>query len=643
LTIVGQWAYTRELKHTAAGTIQYFRLSNLRLAFVLGYAVLVDFLPKFGLAVYPGGYIALLAFMGIATYVMLRYRLVDITPAVAARQVFATMTDVLVVLDREGTIQLANQAASAAFGGGKSLLGRSAVTLLGAQGEGRSLDTLLNTGRLASDELVAGVPPDERVYSLSTTVMRDAGGSPDAVVIVARDITEMRHTQEQIAHDAFHDPLTNLANRAALIAQIERSLTRAHSGREAYQFALLVIDLDRFKMVNDSLGHAAGDELLQAVARRIESRMREGDTCARLSGDEFVVLLSDVHSLRQTTRIVDRIQGDLSAPFSIQGQKLFTGASIGIAISVAGTEKAEDILRNADIALYRAKAHGNARYEIFDPGMHAQVLAEQKLETDLRLALDQDEFELYYQPIVTLDEHRIVGFEALVRWNHPELGLIEPTRFIPLAEDTGLIVPIGRRVLRDACRQLRIWEEAFPDLALSMSVNLSAKQLVQPELVGDTDNIIRRTGIDPSHLRLEITETVLINNVEVATGIFERLKSLGVMLSMDDFGTGYSSLGSLHRFQMDTLKIDQSFIAGVEVRDEDAEIVRTIIALARNLGMSVVAEGVETQGQLRHLDSLACDHAQGYLFSRAVNAADATALIVTGVGRSQAMRRNSRP
>jgi EAL domain-containing protein (putative c-di-GMP-specific phosphodiesterase class I) len=290
------------------------------------------------------------------------------------------------------------------------------------------------------------------------------------------------------------------------------------------------------------------------------------------------------------------------------------------------------MLRNVDIALYRAKAHGNARYEIFDPRMHAQVMEDQQLETGLRLALDQDEFELFYQPIVALATQRIVGFEALVRWNHPDLGLIEPTRFIQLAEDTGLIVPLGRRVMRDACRQLRVWEEGFPSQELSMSVNLSAKQLVQADLISDIDAIIHRTGIDPSHLRIEITETVLINNVEVATGIFERLKALGVMLSMDDFGTGYSSLGSLHRFHMDTLKIDQLFVAGIELRDEDAEIVRTIVALARNLGMSVVAEGVETPGQLRHLTSLACDHAQGYLFSRPVNAADATGLIVTGVG-----------
>ena len=633
VTVAAQWSYWSELRKTPRGSRQYHRVRALAVAWLLAYLVMIDFLPMYGVPVMPLGFISLLAFTIVATYVVWRYRLVDLTSAIAAPQVFATLTDVLVVLDREGTIQLANAAAERAFGDGGTLLGRSATAVLGPEGDARPFAELLRTGRLPSDETIVGDPPNHHVYSWSTTVMHDYAGAPDAVVVVARDVMEHRHTEERLAHGAFHDPLTDLANRAALLAAIDRGLARARNGREAYQFALLLIDLDRFKMVNDSLGHTAGDELLKAVARRIQVRLRDGDTPARLSGDEFAIVLSDVHSLRQATRVADRILADLATPFSIQDRQVFASASVGIAISVAGAESAEELLRNADIALHRAKANGRMRYEIYDVAMHAKVVSELQLETDLRLALEHDEFEVFYQPIVAIDGRAIEGFEALARWQHPERGAIEPSRFIPLAEETGLIIGIGRRVMRDAFRQLRVWEEAFPERALTMSVNLSAKQLLQPDLVPDVAMILRKTGVQADHVRLEVTESVLIDNVEAAVAVFERLRELGVRLSMDDFGTGYSSLGNLHRFSMDTLKIDQSFIAGIEARGEEWEIVRTILALARNLGMSVVAEGVETSGQLDRLHELTCDHAQGYYFSEPVNAAAATALIVSGLSQ----------
>jgi diguanylate cyclase (GGDEF)-like protein/PAS domain S-box-containing protein len=631
-TALGQYECWRELKRAARGSTHRRRLSLMVPAFGLGYLVLLDLVPRFDIPLYPFGWLPLLAFVALTGHVVWRYRLVDITTAIAAPRVFETMADALVVLDRDGVVRLTNQAAEHAFGRGRPLMGSAALETLDHVLGRRQLSTLLETGALDSDELVLEMPDGgERVFGITSSVMADRSRRPEAIVLVARDITERKRMEERLEWDAFHDSLTGLPNRALFLERLGVAVARHRSGREVYEFAALFLDLDRFKVVNDSLGHSIGDELLKLVARRIEVCLRENDTAARLSGDEFAVLLDDISHMRDATRVAERLHIELAAPFQIEGRQLYVSASIGIALSGSGYERAADVLRDADLAMYRAKQVGKSGYEIFDGAMHAQVLADLQIETDLRLALERDELEVFYQPIISTATQRITGFEALLRWRHPEHGLISPILFVPLAEETGLIVPIGRRVLREACRQLRQWQAAFPGLSLTMSVNLSARQFVQPDLVEDVARTLGESGLDPKWLRLEVTESVLIDNVQLAARIFGRLAALGVRLSMDDFGTGYSSLSSLHRFEMDTLKIDRSFINDPAAGPK-WEIVRTIVSLGRSLGMNVVAEGVETQAQLQQLTAMACDQVQGFLFSRAVDATAATALISEGPG-----------
>jgi diguanylate cyclase (GGDEF)-like protein len=390
---------------------------------------------------------------------------------------------------------------------------------------------------------------------------------------------------------------------------------------------VLFIDLDRFKLVNDSLGHITGDKLLVEIARRLGASVRPGDTIARLGGDEFTVLLDEIRDLGEATRIAERIGRELAVPHTVDGSEVFVSASIGIALSHRDYECAENVLRDADIAMYRAKALGKARYAVFDPTMHARAVEMLSLETALRRAIERDEFEIHYQPIVYLQSGRLAGFEALVRWAHPERGLVAPSEFIPLAEETGLITHIGRYVLQESCRQLRAWHREFADQVLMVSVNVSPRQLSQPDLLQDVEAILAETGLDPRSLVLEVTESAIIENPEAANEVFAQLSALGIRLSLDDFGTGYSSLSYLHRFPFDKLKIDRSFITSVADDVRKAEIVRSITALGGNLGMELVAEGVETVEQRDALAGLNCRYAQGYFFSRPVNAAAARALM----------------
>ncbi len=384
--------------------------------------------------------------------------------------------------------------------------------------------------------------------------------------------------------------------------------------RPEQRFAVLFLDLDRFKMINDSLGHTVGDQLLIAIARQLERCLRTGDTVARLGGDEFAILLHDIEHFDDAIRVAERVLHELNSPFNLGGHEVFTTASIGIALSNTRYETAEDVLRDADTAMYRAKADGKARYEVFDMVMHARVVALLQLENDLRRAIEREEFCLHYQPIVALADGRVTGFEALVRWPHHERGLVRPAEFIPLAEETGLIVPLGRWVLREACAQMQSWQQLSPaHRRLKLSVNLSGKQFAQADLCEQIERALADTNFDPRCLQLEITESVLMENAKAVVPMLSRLRDLGVELAIDDFGTGYSSLSYLRRFPIHTLKIDRSFI----MRDdcENAEIVRTIILLARNMRKEVVAEGVETPAQLATLRALDCAYAQGYLFS----------------------------
>ncbi|MDT5121153.1 MAG: hypothetical protein QOC96_635 [Acidobacteriota bacterium] len=436
----------------------------------------------------------------------------------------------------------------------------------------------------------------------------------------------LQESKEHFRHAAYHDALTELPNRALLTDHLRLAIERAKR-REDHLFAVLFLDLDRFKNINDSLGHTIGDQLLIAIARRIEGCLRPMDTAARLGGDEFAILLDGLEDANVAIRVAERVQHELTQPFSLNGYDVYTTASIGIALSTTGYEHPDNILRDADIAMYRAKDNGKARYEMFDTVMHTRAVALLRLENDLRRAIERQEFLVYYQPIISLETDQIAGFEALVRWQHPERGLVPPNDFIPLAEETGLITEIGHWVLFESCRQVRQWQTTF-QRPLMLSVNLSGKQFVQPNLIEQIKGTLRETDFDPRWLKLEITETVVMENAEAATSMLLQLRDLGVHLSIDDFGTGYSSLSYLHRFPVTTLKIDRSFIGRMGANDENAEIVRTIMTLASNLGMDVVAEGVETEEQLLQLRELKCAYGQGYLFSKPVNAETAGAMVM---------------
>ena len=432
----------------------------------------------------------------------------------------------------------------------------------------------------------------------------------------------LEESKDHFRHAAFHDALTGLPNRALLTEHIKRAIERPRLRGEQL-FAMLFLDLDRFKNINDSLGHIAGDQLLTATARCLENCMRPRDTVARLGGDEFGILLDGLESQGHAIMIAERIQQALARPFDLNGHEVFITASIGITLSDGAYDDPENILRDADTAMYRAKESGKARFELFDASMHSHAVALLQLENDLRRAIEHKEFQVYYQPIISLGDGEISGFEALVRWNHPERGIVPPSEFIPTAEETGLIVDIGRQVLHESCRQLREWHSTFCQKALTMSVNLSGKQFAQPDLVAQVKEILDETGLDAKYLKLEITESVVMEKAEVARTIMGQLCALGVHLCIDDFGTGYSSLSYLHRFPVKTLKIDRSFIGRMGPGGENSEVVKTINTLANNLGMEVVAEGVESEDQLAQLKSMNCGFAQGYLFSPPLPAEDA--------------------
>jgi diguanylate cyclase (GGDEF)-like protein len=428
----------------------------------------------------------------------------------------------------------------------------------------------------------------------------------------------LEETKEHFRHAAFHDSLTGLPNRA-MFTELLKAEIESSSRRDDHTFAVLFLDLDRFKNINDSLGHTHGDLLLVAFAERLERTLRPVDTLARFGGDEFAILLSGMTDATDAVRVAQRIQDELSQPFVLDKNSAFATASIGIAFSSSGYDRADDILRDADIAMYRAKENGKARYEVFDHGMHARAVSRLQLESDLRQAIENKEFCVYYQPIVSLQTGRLAGFEALVRWNHPRRGLVSPADFIPVAEETGLIVPIGQWVLNEACAQVRQWQIDSPSHRnLSLSVNLSARQVAQPDLLDRIKEALATSKLNPHCLKLEITESVVMENAEAAALMFKQLRSLGVQLSIDDFGTGYSSLSYLHRFPLNYLKIDRSFVSRLTT-DNDNAIVRTISTLARNLGMEVIAEGIETEEQYQQLKMLGCEYGQGFLFSRPVN------------------------
>jgi len=433
-----------------------------------------------------------------------------------------------------------------------------------------------------------------------------------------QEITMRCHIESQLRHNAYHDSLTSLPNRVLLMEKLHEALHQVQSFPN-YLFALLFLDLDRFKVINDSLGHAMGDSLLIEIGATLSRCIRQGkDLVARLGGDEFAIFLDNISHRSESTQVAERIIQEITKPFMIQGQEVFTGVSIGIAFSHAGYRQPEEMLRDADLVMYRAKSSGRSRYEIFDQTIHQQMVATLKLENDLRRAVKtlqhQPQFHLQYQPIVSLSDNQILGFEALVRWQHPEQGIISPLTFVPLAEETGLIVPLGEWILHQACQQAVVWQREF-NPHLTINVNLSPRQFARPDLVTRITEILEETGLDNQTLKLEITESILIEQHSQTIATLKQLKEINIKLCMDDFGTGYSSLSYLHHFPMDTLKIDQSFIHQMTRESRHSKIVQTIINLAHNLDMQVVAEGVETQAQLTQLKNFGCEGGQGYLFS----------------------------
>lgn len=429
-----------------------------------------------------------------------------------------------------------------------------------------------------------------------------------------QDITERKNHEATIIRQAFHDPLTGLPNRNLFNERLTRAVERSKR-RDSYHFALVLMDLDRFKKINDTLGHLTGDQLLVHVGSILQACVRSVDTAARLGGDEFAIILEEFHSKQDVLLILDRIQAMLREPLQIGDRTLHTSGSMGIVINTTEYTTAEDLMRDADIAMYRAKEHRKP-YQFFSREMQRELLEIMEIETDLKKAVSSKQLQLHYQPIVSLMRKRLEGFEALLRWEHPSRGMIQPDRFIPIAEDTGMILPIGNWVIQEACRQLRVWTDANSLWhSLTMSVNVSIRQFTQVDLAGEIEKSLRSNRIDPGRLRLEITESTLIQDFQEILTVLRELKAMGVKLAIDDFGTGYSSLSYLRELPVDTLKIDRSFISGDTQGRDSYEIVKSVTAIARTLGMTVVAEGVEETYQQELLAELHCDNAQGFLYS----------------------------
>ncbi len=468
----------------------------------------------------------------------------------------------------------------------------------------------LTTGELQCYEQQLETPEGWRYEEVRVVKSDD-----DEVLFMIRDITDRKQAQAQIIHNSLHDPLTGLPNRTLLSDRLNAAIHRAQR-HPHYQYAVLFLDLDRFKGINDSLGHGVGDQLLMTIAQKLRTHIRAADVAARLGGDEFVLLLEDIDGPDKAVAVAERVLADCQTPLRVEGHEVLTGVSIGIAIGTARYTAAAELIRDADIAMYRAKHRQRGTYQFFDPTMHTQVLAQHTLEVELYRAIEQNELMVYYQPVMDLEQSRLTGFEALVRWPHPAQGLLTPDVFLPCAEATGLIVSLDHWVLRQTCRQLGIWQRQFPHHAsLGMSVNLSAQNFATASLLEDIDAVLAETGILGNSLNLEITENMLIRDMEKAAYLFTQLADRGIGISIDDFGVGHSSLQYLHRFPLTHLKIDRSFVQHLDSNSRDYAMVQMILGLSQQLGLSAIAEGIETPQQLLLIKAMGCQFAQGYLFS----------------------------
>ena len=526
-----------------------------------------------------------------------------------------SINDAIYITDPDGKLIFANETFSRVYGYGPNEVIGKPSDILWAQGVGHELDPV------SPEDLPQAGQRGECVQKrwdgsefpalLSRSVIFDERGNRVAAVGAIRDITDRKQAEAQLIHAALHDDLTGLPNRALFMDRLESALARAE--RHSHTFGVIFLDLDRFKLINDSLGHQAGDQLLRAIGERLTGCLRQTDTVARLGGDEFAILLDDY---TEVNAVAEKVQRELKAPFDIDGHQCYTSASLGIALSSNDYKKGEELLRDADIAMYRAKALGRRRQVLFQPHMHSQAMAALHLENDLRRAVDNEELEMHFQPMVDLKTGRLAAFEALVRWRHPERGLVMPGEFLPVAQETDLSADIGWWVLNESCRKLRSWGSAADGLAIS--VNLDGRQVSAFDLVDRVESALARALLDSSRLRLEITESMIIHNPRLVASVLGRLRRRGVHLHIDDFGTGYSSLSQLKTFSVDSLKIDRSFVSKMLDNADDLEIVRAMIQLAHNLGLEVMAEGIEEVEQLAELRKLGCDFGQGYLFARAL-------------------------
>ncbi len=493
-----------------------------------------------------------------------------------------------------------------------------------------------------------------RILESTASAVRNAKGKTEKLVIVNRDISERKRAEEMLAHSAFYDGLTNLPNRTLFLDRLQRALVLSKRHTD-YKFAVLFIDVDEFKVFNDSLGHKVGDEVLIQIGLRLTASLREvdtisrpqvgqsqkDDTLARLGGDEYTILLEDIRNPSDAIRVAERLQSRLAVPFTVQGYEIVVNASVGIALSNPACAHADDLLRDANIAMFRAKRAGKARCEVFDTAMHEGAVRRLELETELRKGLELGEFRTHYQPIISLKTGRITGFEALTRWQHGD-RLLSPAAFIAVADETGLIIPMNRILLREACEQLGSWQAQFPaEPPLSMSVNITSKEFAHPNLAKGIAETLKQTGLDPANLQLEITETIAMGDPEKAATVLNELKGLGVRLSVDDFGTGYSSLSRLQQFPVDSLKIDRAFISQMDSDAESHKIVQVIIMLAQTLGLVTVAEGTETEEQVNQLKALDCGFAQGYYFSKPADHQAISDLLLKVNGRAATLARTN--
>ncbi|HET9982563.1 MAG TPA: bifunctional diguanylate cyclase/phosphodiesterase [Longimicrobiales bacterium] len=543
---------------------------------------------------------------------------------------FENSRDAIYVSTPEGRFLEINQAAVELFGYAREeLLELNAVVLYtAAEDRDRFIEEVGSKGFVRDFELrLRRKDGVELICLLTSVVQYGEAGQAVAFQGIIHDITDRKRAEESLRHAALHDGLTQLPNRVHFLDRLRRTMDRLR-WRPEYRFAVLFIDLDRFKVVNDSLGHRAGDELLIAISERLTASVRPEDIVARLGGDEFAVLLGDLGGVSDAMAIADRVRDSMRAPFEIHGREIYATMSIGIALSTNGYASAEELLRDADTAMYAAKGRGTEQCVIFNEEMHARAVALLEMEMALRRALEREEFRLFYQPIVALDTQSIIGFEALLRWEHPELGLLAPDEFLQVAEETGLMVPIGWWSLREACRAAREWRQgAETDPALVVSVNLSGRQLLIPDLAAQIRRTLEETGLDGRALRLEISESDMVERAGSVQRTLRELRALGVRLCIDDFGTGYSSLSYLQDYDIDVLKIDGRFTSLLGGPAEDAEMVKAILLMAHSLGLSAIAEGVETTAQVNDLVQLGCGLAQGHLFSRPVRAREVLELL----------------